>query len=127
MPEVKQGETEDEYIGRCIPYMLKEKEGMEKDQAAAICYSMWNKAKSESIVKRINNILTEESETDVENWIRDTLSGTTRKTTADLMYNLCKKKFKHTDKDDFEEIWNALIDDGYIVKAGGNNYKWEDI
>ena len=33
-------ESEDEFIGRCIPYMIGE--GMEQDQAAAVCYSKWS-------------------------------------------------------------------------------------
>lgn len=32
-------ETEDEFIGRCIPVMIKE--GYEQDQATAICYDKW--------------------------------------------------------------------------------------
>jgi hypothetical protein len=32
-------ESEDEFIGRCIPYMIGE--GMEQDQAAAVCYQKW--------------------------------------------------------------------------------------
>ena len=32
-------ESEDEFIGRCIPYMIGE--GMEQDQAAAVCYDKW--------------------------------------------------------------------------------------
>lgn len=33
------GETEDEFISRCIPVLINE--GKPEDQAAAICYSMW--------------------------------------------------------------------------------------
>jgi len=33
------GETENEFIGRCIPYVINE--GYEQDQASAICYSYW--------------------------------------------------------------------------------------
>jgi|694.fasta_scaffold17103_4 hypothetical protein len=33
-------ETEDEFISRCIPVMIGE--GMEQDQAAAVCYSKWS-------------------------------------------------------------------------------------
>lgn len=33
------GESEDEFIGRCIPAMMDE--GYEQDQAIAICYSTW--------------------------------------------------------------------------------------
>ena len=32
-------ESEDEFISRCIPYMIGE--GMEQEQAAAVCYSKW--------------------------------------------------------------------------------------
>ena len=33
------GESEDDFIGRCIPVLVGE--GKDQDQAAAICYSMW--------------------------------------------------------------------------------------
>jgi hypothetical protein len=40
-------ETEEEFISRCIPVMIGE--GMEQDQAAAVCYSKWgSKQKFES-------------------------------------------------------------------------------
>ncbi len=32
-------ESEEEFISRCIPYMVGE--GMDQDQAAAVCYSKW--------------------------------------------------------------------------------------
>lgn len=38
--EPKEGETEKEFIPRCIEYVIGE--GKEPDQAAAICYSKWN-------------------------------------------------------------------------------------
>jgi hypothetical protein len=40
---VEPGETESEseFIGRCIPYMMDE--GMDQDQATAVCYSKWEK------------------------------------------------------------------------------------
>lgn len=40
MVEPKSGESEEEFIGRCIPYMIGE--GYEQDQASAICYSKWD-------------------------------------------------------------------------------------
>ena len=33
------GETEDEFLGRCIPTLINE--GKDQDQAAAVCYSYW--------------------------------------------------------------------------------------
>ena len=36
-------ESEDEFISRCIPAMIGE--GMEQDQAAAVCYSKWQSRK----------------------------------------------------------------------------------
>ncbi len=44
MPEVKPGESRDDYVGRCIPVVLKEGTAEDQDQAAAICNSMWEKA-----------------------------------------------------------------------------------
>lgn len=210
MPEVKQGESEQEWLGRCIPYQLNENPDMEKDQAVAICYSMYEKSKKtnesveklidridyllineevninmvkreieiekkkliskakrwglkenwgQDIVRKLENkyhmqmskddsirelindfdewcsnvddndlkesVLTEASTTDVENFIRDMLSGTSRKATDTLMFKLCKKVFKKLDRDEFQEIWDSLVDDEYLVKAGGQNYKWE--
>jgi len=43
MPTPKKGETEKEFISRCIPYVLKEGTAKDQKQAIAICYSMWRK------------------------------------------------------------------------------------
>lgn len=39
--EPNEGETQDEFIGRCISFEVGN--GIEQDQAAAICYSKWQK------------------------------------------------------------------------------------
>ncbi len=44
--EPRPGEEESEFIGRCIPALLEE--GKEQEQAAAICYSYWEKRNFES-------------------------------------------------------------------------------
>jgi hypothetical protein len=128
MPTPGKNETEKEFIGRCIPFMLKEKPGMEQDQAVAICYSIWREdKKSESIIKRIDKLINESGTTDVENFIRKHLSGTNKKIDADGMWNsFVKKKFDDMDREDFDEVWDSLIDDEYLVKAGGKNYKWSE-
>ena len=43
LPKPKQGESEQDFISRCIPVVMGEAE--DNEQAAAICYSQW-RAKS---------------------------------------------------------------------------------
>ncbi len=64
-------------------------------------------------------------DTAVENWIRDQLSGTRRKTTAQIMASSAKDHFKGIGGDQFMEVWNDLIKDGYLRKVSGDSYKWE--
>lgn len=127
MPTPGKNESEKEFIGRCIPFMLKEKPDMKQDQVVAICYSLWEKdKKSESIIKRIDNLINESGTTDVENFIRKQLSGN-KKMDADGMWNgFVKKKFDDMDREDFDEVWDSLIEDEYLVKAGGKTYKWSE-
>jgi hypothetical protein len=40
MPYPERGETKEEYISRCIPYMIKN-EGKKQDQAVAMCHAFW--------------------------------------------------------------------------------------
>lgn len=49
MPTPSKKETEDEFINRCIPELIKE--GKESDQAYAVCKSKWdNKDFSKNII-----------------------------------------------------------------------------
>lgn len=41
MPQPKSGEDQADYLGRCIPALIRE--GRERDQAIAICYSNWDR------------------------------------------------------------------------------------
>lgn len=63
MPTPEKGETEKEFIGRCIPILIDE--GKEKDQAVAICYSIWKnkdkKSEEKSTIDKIDNYLNEAS------------------------------------------------------------------
>jgi hypothetical protein len=43
MPSVKPNESEKDYIGRCIPYVMKEGTAKDSSQAAAICHSLYKK------------------------------------------------------------------------------------
>lgn len=59
-------------------------------------------------------------EHELENAIRDHLSGTKRKVDKNGMYNLLNKP----DKKIFNKVWKSLIDDDYLIKVG-KYYKWE--
>ena len=79
---------------------------------------------------RLWNIASEGKEydqSDIENFIRDHLSGTKRKTTKDLMWNFVKKeKMFKAKKNDFEDVWSGLVDDKYLIPIEkSNQYKWE--
>lgn len=58
MPEPKKGESEKDYVSRCIP--ARQHEGKDKDvkQSAAICYSMF---KNESFEKQLESIFNEKN------------------------------------------------------------------
>ena len=45
MPEPRQGESRDDFIGRCIPIVLEHGTAEDQDQAMAVCISMWNQGK----------------------------------------------------------------------------------
>ena len=48
--EPKAGESQDEFIGRCIPFEVSN--GYEQDQAAAMCYANWDKKELAQIGKQ---------------------------------------------------------------------------
>ena len=43
MPKPKKGEKKREYIARCIPVVLREGTAKSREQAVAICNSLWEK------------------------------------------------------------------------------------
>jgi hypothetical protein len=53
MPTPNTGESEEEYVKRCIPIVLSENEGMNGDQAAAICHSKYAEGKGDSAQRKI--------------------------------------------------------------------------
>jgi len=58
--KVKKGETQDEFISRCIGEEINA--GYEQDQASAMCYSYWEKREemeTEDITDQIDNLETE--------------------------------------------------------------------
>jgi len=47
MPSVKEGESEQAFVNRCVPIVLEEGTAKDEKQAAAICYSMYRRHKGE--------------------------------------------------------------------------------
>jgi len=56
---IKKGETEQEFIGRCIGEEVGA--GKEQDQAAAICYSYWRKGNNMSAQELVNSKLRQDA------------------------------------------------------------------
>ena len=57
----KKGETQKEFLARCIPFFVDE--GKPQDQAVAICYSMWrekDKSDESKIIKKFDKYLDED-------------------------------------------------------------------
>jgi len=50
MPKPKQNESKADYVSRCIPIVLHEGTAQDKEQAAAICYSMFKKHHSNKVL-----------------------------------------------------------------------------
>jgi len=48
MPKPSEGESEDRYVSRCIPIVIKEGTAKDASQAAAICHSMWEQHQEDS-------------------------------------------------------------------------------
>ena len=57
MPIPKKGEKQDDFISRCIPIVINEGTTDDPSQAAAICHSIWEKAKKKSGIEKIEDIL----------------------------------------------------------------------
>ena len=56
---IKKGETENDFIGRCISEEVAA--GKEQDVAAAICYSYWRKGNNMSATELVNSKLRQDA------------------------------------------------------------------
>lgn len=56
MPSIKPGESEKDYVGRCIPYVIK-KEGLDQKQAAGKCFGIYRNKNESNIIKKIDMML----------------------------------------------------------------------
>jgi len=62
---------------------------------------------------------------EIENHVRDHLSGTNRRIEQKGMWRFVKDNVKGANKKLFDKVWKELIDEDYLIKASGNTYKWE--
>ena len=56
MPTVKSGESEKNYIARCIPYVM-DNEGLDQKQAAGKCYGMFRNARKSQYIQKAIDIV----------------------------------------------------------------------
>jgi len=47
VPTPRENEQQKDFIGRCIPIVMKEGTAKDSKQASAICYSIWRRSKGE--------------------------------------------------------------------------------
>lgn len=43
MPEPREGESHDDFMGRCVPQVLDDGTAESQDQAVAVCESIWER------------------------------------------------------------------------------------
>ncbi len=67
LPEPKSNEKQDDFVGRCISLISKEKDEKgnlrwpDNDQRVAVCFSQWRNKNESMVVTKINNFLNESS------------------------------------------------------------------
>ncbi len=55
MPEPKSGETQNDFIARCVPIVIDE--GKTQDQALGKCYGIWMSSKKKSLIKTAKELV----------------------------------------------------------------------
>lgn len=55
MPNPKTGETEQEFVSRCIPIVIKE--GLDQKQSAGKCYGIYRNAKKSEMFKSLRKMI----------------------------------------------------------------------
>lgn len=53
MPAPRRGESRDDYMDRCIPYVLDDGTAQDSRQAAAICSSMYDEAQKKRRARKV--------------------------------------------------------------------------
>jgi hypothetical protein len=121
MPYPKKDEKKSDYISRCIPYVIKEGTAKDEKQAAAICYSMWEKHEtSENIINKIDMILNEDT---VESYIKK-IKNKNKKQYAEALLKWFKNKQKGS-KPDCKD-YNLSTMGGQAVRLQLAEYGYEE-
>lgn len=60
----------------------------------------------------------------IQNFIRNSLSGTNRRTTPDNIFNIMKRTYKNISLNLFKTVWDEMISDGYLIQAKGS-WTWK--
>jgi hypothetical protein len=55
-PRPKDGESKKDFVARCIPIVMNEKEGTTEEQATGKCFGMYESAKKSEMIKLIKGI-----------------------------------------------------------------------
>jgi len=62
---------------------------------------------------------------EIENLIRNHLSGTNRKTTKKLMKGLVSLAMPNITQEQYNTSWDNLITENYLFCIGNNTFVWE--
>jgi hypothetical protein len=112
--EPKAGESEDDFMGRCIPYVMDE--GKEQDQAVAICISKWDKQYEnfETYDKfYVFRLFADSSNVDA-------IQYDTEKEELDIRFNDGETyRYFSVDYDTFEDVWRGRSS---CITSGENAY-----
>ena len=119
--EPTENETEDEFISRCIPYEINN--GMEQDQAAAVCYSKWenkgqkmSKFKADKEKRIISGPL---MVADLPIYRRDEQGEYYGLFKAEDIYNIRNKFFKNNNSKEVNQMHdpNQMVDGVYMIES----------
>lgn len=120
MPKPHKGEKKKDFISRCIPMLIDE--GKEKDQAAAICYSFWER-KDEETENILDKVLNEAKNEYVVMFFDPALEGNESKRKNTLVTGkVIKDKLHIVDG----EVWlGASFEDDVMPSIADLVKKWK--
>jgi len=55
MPTPKEGETQEDFVSRCIPIVIEDETADDQEQAVAICNSLWRESKKAVCIKAVGD------------------------------------------------------------------------
>ena len=104
MPEIKKGETQKEWIARCVPYLM-EKEGKTREQALGQCYGMWRQKHPNA---------------DDSEWIAEL--NQEQLFTCDISFEYREEKIESENCDDCDEEQKTKVEHRRMVAIVGDRF-----